>query len=334
MNNKIIIIDCYANHEEKYKILRECIAKLKLLGHHIMVTSHSVLPEDIVRSVNYYIYDHDNTFSDVYGLANWWFANYHYEIHVNVRPPAFSLKGHEYPIIRAIRNALNLAIANGYDTFCFTEFDNIFSDSDLVKIDAILNDLNPRDKKFFFFEVGNDDTDKCIETCFFAGYSSDFLKIFNLYFPSSIEVYNEIFSKKYPFNLERFFYEMMRSHVNHFKPVRAVSATYFDGDGKNISHVQDAHAWILSDHSGGYYIVVSNHNKQDYKIKITIDGQVVHENKFCGVVYPALKLKSEGNYIVEYFSITDILLKTITINFDLSNKLDYDAQGIIKFKNI
>jgi len=332
-NSRIVIIDCYTDHVEKVNILRKCIESLKPLNIHLMIVSHTPIPEDIIKSANYYIYDYDNTFSDVFAGSYWWMDYPSYYLHVNARPPFFPTKGHEYPIIRSMRNSISLADVNKYETFCFLEFDNIFTEKELVAITEIFDRLDRKSNKFLFFEGGDNDSNKYFVTMLFAGYTSEFLATFNSYFPHTIEEYNKIFPFKYPFNLERFFYEMFRDRSNEFKTLPAdMFGTYFDGGNKNISHISDGKSWILSDHNENYYLILSNHSKIRYKIKIKYNNQILHENQFSEYTYPALKLEQEGVYMIEYFSSDDILLKNNCINFDLKNKEDYIKQGSIKIK--
>jgi len=331
---KIIIIDCFAPSIERQDILRRSIASLSKLNTHIMLVAHTAVPEDIIKSVNYYIYDSDNTFSDVYQNCFWWHSYPTFDIHVNIRPPFFPSKGHEFPIIRSMRNSLTLVQAWKYNKFCFVEFDNMFTSQDLEKINGLFVNLNPDTNKFFFFEGGTDDTNKYIETTFFGGYVSDFLTIFNLHFPTDIDSYNKIFSIKYPFNLERFFYEMMKSYSNHFTPIRSKNfVTYFDDIEKNLCHCNDGRAWILSDHLDGYYLILSNGNKYELNAEVKYGGKTLHKNRFASILYPALKLEQEGEYVIEYSFVENIITSRIIINFDLKNKLDYVNQGIITLKN-
>jgi hypothetical protein len=298
-----------------------------------MVVAHTPLPEDIIKMLNYYIYDQDNTFSDVFQGSYWWVNYPSYDLHVNIKPPFFPAKGHEYPIIRSIRNSIALAQANKYETFCFLEFDNIFSEDELNRITKIFDELDPISNKYFFFEGGDSDSNKYFVTLFFCGYTSEFLEIFDSFFPFTIEEYNKIFPLKYPFNLERFFYEMFRNKSDKFRTVHAdLFNVYFDVSTKNLSHIADGKSWILSDHKDNYYLILSNQNKTRYKVSIKYNNRILHENEFAECAYPALKLEQEGKYIVEFFSREGVFLKSNCIDFDLKNKTDYINQGFIKIK--
>jgi len=61
---KIMIVDVYATTEDKLNLLRKCIASVKNLGYPIMIVSHCTLPEDIVKSVEYHLFDADNQFNN------------------------------------------------------------------------------------------------------------------------------------------------------------------------------------------------------------------------------------------------------------------------------
>lgn len=59
--NKIAIILSHCNSEEKKRVLKTTIEKLKnIVGLDILLTSHIPLGEDIIESVDYFVYDKSN----------------------------------------------------------------------------------------------------------------------------------------------------------------------------------------------------------------------------------------------------------------------------------
>jgi hypothetical protein len=56
----IVIINSYANTEEKVNLLLNYVKQVKKTNCDILLTSHLPLPQNIVTLVNYYIYDKEN----------------------------------------------------------------------------------------------------------------------------------------------------------------------------------------------------------------------------------------------------------------------------------
>jgi hypothetical protein len=74
MKDLIWIIDAFMNTPLKIQYTRELIEKIKIYGEDIAVVSHTPIPEDIQKSVNYSIYDCRN-----YLIKDWsttlWYGN-------------------------------------------------------------------------------------------------------------------------------------------------------------------------------------------------------------------------------------------------------------------
>ena len=60
MPNKIVLIQSHCNTEEKKRLLKKNIIELKSLGLDVLLFSHIPLSEDIIESVDYFIYDKSN----------------------------------------------------------------------------------------------------------------------------------------------------------------------------------------------------------------------------------------------------------------------------------
>ena len=72
MNKRdIICITAYVNNEERKNLLKECITACRKFGMDILVASHSVLTEDIIKMVDYYVYDADNRFNNGGHIILW-----------------------------------------------------------------------------------------------------------------------------------------------------------------------------------------------------------------------------------------------------------------------
>ena len=123
----LFIIDTYPVSPKQEEILIECIEKLKFLKWDILLVSHLPIKTEIQEMVDYLIYDKDNTFlpSNITPF-NW------FEIGGNLKVEILN-GGHTLPICRNMFNSIKFAEDNYYDFFFFLEFDNLFSESDLLK---------------------------------------------------------------------------------------------------------------------------------------------------------------------------------------------------------
>jgi len=331
-DSRIIIIDSYAHTKERLDILRKCIDSFKRKNYHVMLVSHIFVPEDIVKSLNYFIYDDNNSFNNKNPTLYFW-ANYpEYDMVVNFVPPLSKGTGHEYPIVRSMKNSLSLAVQNKYNTFCFTEFDNIYDDQDMQKIDEILKDLEHSKNDFFLFSGKDHESYKYFETIFFCGNTISALIALNSYFPNDLNSFNEKFTFKYPPSLEHFFYEMLPETKYKLSTVESKFVDYFNSENKNISSMADVYAFILSNQNDGYYIIVSNTNKIDFTVKIKLENELLYEKRFSSSIHPALKLEKEGIYLSEFYTEAGELYKSQKLDFYHNSKQKYIPQGKIVIK--
>jgi len=72
MKDLIWIIDAFMNTPLKAQYTRELIEKIKTYGEDIAVVSHTPIPEDIQKSVNYSIYDCRNTLIEDWSTTLWY----------------------------------------------------------------------------------------------------------------------------------------------------------------------------------------------------------------------------------------------------------------------
>ena len=122
----IIIINSYANTEEKVNLLLNYVKQVKKTNYDILLTSHLPLPPNIVALVNYYIYDKENFLLPKERSPVTWYADYEEYI-------SLYCSRHGYAIIKNVYNALHFAKSLGYTDFIFSEYDNILSDRGVDK---------------------------------------------------------------------------------------------------------------------------------------------------------------------------------------------------------
>lgn len=218
---KIIIISSYANFIEKEKTLIDCILSVSGKGYDVMVVSHYPIPESIQKSVNYSIYDSDNTFLPYHLSPPIWHKNPNFNFWTKTN-------SHNLAILRNMSNGLKVASGLGYDHFYFMEFDNIFEKSDFNRLDDLMNQMCEQDKKMILFRLSHrnelgDITSYC--TLVFGGRISWFLE--NMVLPTNVQEYEKWLGKN-SFVLENIFYNKLSCHEEEFLIEPVLVQNYFD----------------------------------------------------------------------------------------------------------
>ena len=268
-SKKVFIIDVYATTETKLDLLRDCITSVKPLGCPIMVVSHCTIPEDIVSMVDYHIYDADNSFNNnnVYSFRR----HEGVELRQNIN------KSHEFPIIRAIRLAVNTAKSLGFEQFYFSEFDHNYSTNGLNQLVNLEKSMVDNEKDYVFFfpadAIFGNITGQYFESCLFLGKTQEFLTKFDSYFPNTLEEYNEKFAVRFPNCLEHFFYECFKDSNNIIVPEYAKA--HFSDSKINISSYQNMRYTIILDEEKNAYVVVVNNDNVEYEFEVFMNGVLI-----------------------------------------------------------
>lgn len=272
----IVCITAYVNTEQRKELLKQCITSCKKLGMDVLVVSHSILSEDIIRMVDYYIYDADNRFSNGGHIILWKQIS-------NIKINILSKYSHDYPVLRLMRNMLYTAKANGYAFFYAMDFDCMFSDEDITKLlDLKLRAIN-ENKDFIFFypenaawEVDGEQLRGIFYDLYVYGGDVDkFLQIFDAYFPNTLEEYNKTLAfvaKGRPQCLEHYFYDAFKtkksktlvtsSYVNEYLNTSKINQSVLD---------KPAVVTILPSDNGKYYLYIANDNIGDYRFVVKMN---------------------------------------------------------------
>jgi len=332
MNKSVIIIDAYIPTPEKELILKDCILSVRRLGFDIILVSHSIVSEKIISLVDYYVYDKDNIFNknNVYG----WTLKNNIEIRINIT------ESHEYPIIKSIRSSISLAKALGYDFFYFTEFDHIYSDTDINEILHLKNRMTVENKDFIVFypteAIFGDIKGLYYETSFFGGKVEKFLNIFNSFFPNSLEEYNNNFTYKFPNCLEHFFYKAFSPYEDKMILTKEYVRLYFKDSQINLSSYQNIKINILPSEDNNPYLYISNNNSTPYEFEIIINNKVYEKytisNQFLQGDFILIPLKENSTIKIITYQEGN-LLKEQEIFFNKDKIEEYKKIGIIIFHN-
>jgi len=330
---KVTIIDAYLTDDTKAILLKDCINSIKALETDIILVSHCPIPPDILKLVDYHLFDKDNTFNinNVYGFRK--------DNGVEVR--SFVHSSHEYPIIRNMRLAFNTAKQLGYDYFYFTEFDHNYSKDDINKIKLLDKQLIKENKDLIFFHPGEavygDIPDKYYESCFFAGKLESFLNVFNNMFPDTIEEYNNSFALRFPNCLEHFFYEAFAPLIDKIVLVEGYVKHYFNNSIINVSSYRDITAKIYQGNNGFEYLYVCNENHTPYTFEVFFNNEFIETFTInCGFQFSNfkyIKLTESSDIKINIFD-KDVLIDTKYLNYNMGNKSIYKGDGVILFDNI
>ena len=324
VEKRIHIIDAYAVTGDKLDILRKCIKSVKKMGGDILLVSHCSFQQDIVDSVQYHIFDADNTFNvnNVFGFR----IDDNFEINRNVT------KSHEFTIVRAMRLAMAMAKQLKYETFQFTEFDHIYSDQDAIEIYELGKRMRLENKDFLFFKPPTaqfgDITGKFIETCFFMGSIEKFIAKFNSLFPQTVEEYNNGFANQFPNCLEYFFFEMFENE--NCIIIDDYVKSYFKTSDINLSSWSSSEVGILLDEYDNAYLVIVNNNHIEYRYEIEIDGKVKYI--VLNAFHDITRLNDSGTIQIKVKSNGQII-DTIRVIYDKTKHDEYRKLGIIKIRN-
>jgi hypothetical protein len=199
----VIIINGYANTVERRNVLINCINKLKKLNIDIILISNHQDDGYIQSLIDYYIYDADNFLLPKDKSPLNWFADDKETIHL-------FHGGTSYIVYKHMCVSISFAKNLQYENFLYLEFDVDFSESDLDKINFILNQRLVNKKMWMcnFQSLGK----QAIESRLFAGNVEFFLK--NFIFIKSIDDWNS----KYPFSTSSDSLEYIFSQlVNHIR---------------------------------------------------------------------------------------------------------------------
>lgn len=135
----IVIIDCFVHSKKVEEKLKNCVKNLKRYNQDILLMSNSIISEEVLSFVDYYIYDKENRlFSD---------SNYNadpitlYKIYDNIEiyEVVSGVQRHGLSVMRNIFKAIKIAKEYGYTHFHRVEVDDIMGDISLNNMTLVPN---------------------------------------------------------------------------------------------------------------------------------------------------------------------------------------------------
>jgi len=118
---EVFVIGCHANTEEKLKLLKENINKIKELNIPIVITTHYPIPIEIQKQVDFVLYEKENILSGDNKLRYW----FHSPDYVKIVGDCEKGNYQSVAIISLIRNAINFC--KSYSYIHYLESDTIIN---------------------------------------------------------------------------------------------------------------------------------------------------------------------------------------------------------------
>ena len=146
----IVIIDCFVHSKKVEEKLKNCVENLKKYNQDILLMSNSIISEEVLNFVDYYIYDKENRlFSDGDYKAD---PITLYKIYDNIEiyEVVSGVQRHGLSVMRNLFKAIKIAKEYGYTHFHRVEVDDIMGE---ISLDNMT--LAPRlgvDGLFYFNE--------------------------------------------------------------------------------------------------------------------------------------------------------------------------------------
>ena len=147
---EIIIIDAFITNSKNESKLSEFIQSIKKINIPILLVSNTIISGDIIKEVDYYLYDSDNRlFKDIFDSYETMFTWNVYgdikcsDVHPHKQPHALS-------VMVNLFNSLNFIKSLGYTHFHRIEYDTVLGDLTLDKIKKTSQKVNENGKKGYF----------------------------------------------------------------------------------------------------------------------------------------------------------------------------------------
>jgi hypothetical protein len=214
-----------------------------------------------------------------------------------------------------MRSAFSLAQSHGYESFTFTAYDNVFSDTDIEKIVGLRQQLQSSTKNFMFFTPkgvcwnlnGVDLYDIFYETCVFMGKITPFLSTFNEYFPKTLEDYNTlVMNNTGPGIFEHHFYNAFHKHIADTLIVDSTYKLYFTESRLDLSKFSGTACKILpNEYKDKHYLYLANYDTTDRLFKVYFNDEEVDMVSLNGTIvattFKISSLLNDTNIRVEVY---------------------------------
>jgi glycosyltransferase involved in cell wall biosynthesis len=153
----LTIIDSFIGNLSVLEKLKKAVTNFKNKNHTILLVSNTSPPEDIIKSVDYFLYNHENKlFSESYenlNKVNLWKA---YD-NIIINEITEELQKHGLSVLCNLFNCLDLAKSLGFTHFQRIEVDDLYSETGyefMKKVPQLCEEKNK--KSLFYINEGED----------------------------------------------------------------------------------------------------------------------------------------------------------------------------------
>lgn len=269
--NEIILIDAFITNKLNEEKLKNFIDKIKIIDLPILLISNTIISEEIVKKVNYYIYDSENrlfedSFEEYDEFILWEVLN---DIRFNT---VYQHKQkHALSVMVNLFNGISFAKNIGYKNFHRIEYDTILGDNTINFIRKIREKTEKEEKEGYFFLNEKNKTQKFQ---YFYSNIDFFLKNIPLVREQNdyINILNDLYNSKKFVHIERVMYDLLKNNNN-------LILTFNDGEEINDSiwntetstvHIEDKFKNCRTNFYKGkeYNLILSKNNKEFHTKRI------------------------------------------------------------------
>jgi hypothetical protein len=153
----ITIVDCFIHNENILSKLELCVTNLRKHNHTILLVSNTIVPEHILKSVDYYLYNSNNIlfegeYTNSEPVTFWKNLG-----GLTVNDVLNTIQKHGLPVMVNLFNSLDLAKSLGFTHFQRIEVDDLYSEDGYNYMSTIpLLCFENNKKGVFYFNEGKD----------------------------------------------------------------------------------------------------------------------------------------------------------------------------------
>ena len=153
----ITIVDCFIHNQNVLNKLELCINNLKKYNHTILLVSNTIVPEHIIKNVDYHLYNSNNIlFEGEYTNSEpviFWKNLDGLTVHEVIN----TIQKHGLPVMVNLFNSLDLCKSLGFTHFQRIEVDDLYSEKGYEYITTVPLICSEKNKKgMFYFNEGRD----------------------------------------------------------------------------------------------------------------------------------------------------------------------------------
>ena len=155
-DNVITIVDCFISNNHVLSKLKTCIDNLKSHDNKILLVSNTTPPTDILESVDYFFYNHQNRlFTNQYddvAYCDLWKKYDNIVIHEITE----EFQKHGLSVLCNLFNCLDLSKSLGFSHFQRVEVDDLYTNSSYEFMKTVPSLCKNENKKSLFYKNDND----------------------------------------------------------------------------------------------------------------------------------------------------------------------------------